>query len=106
MKTYALTVTCPSQRGIVAAIANYIAETGCNITDSAQFDDRETGNFFMRISFNSETGTTLEQLSEGFGERGRSYFCGGGLLAWPFAPERDEVHRSLGSACFSLGELY
>ena len=71
MSAFALTVTCRSTRGIVATISTYLAESGCNITDSAQFDDRETGNFFMRISFNSETGTTLEQLSEGFGERAR-----------------------------------
>ncbi|WP_306030804.1 ACT domain-containing protein, partial [Stappia sp. MMSF_3263] len=65
MSAFALTVTCRSTRGIVAAISTYLAENGCNITDSAQFDDRETGNFFMRVSFNSETGTTLEQLSDG-----------------------------------------
>ncbi|MDK3018932.1 ACT domain-containing protein, partial [Pseudodonghicola flavimaris] len=39
MTTYCLTVTCPSTRGIVAAIANYLADQGCNITDSSQFDD-------------------------------------------------------------------
>ena len=66
MTKFCLTVTCPSQRGIVAAIANYIAETGCNITDSAQFDDTENGQFFMRISAEAETGATLETLREGF----------------------------------------
>jgi formyltetrahydrofolate deformylase len=71
MSAFALTVTCRSTRGIVATISTYLAESGCNITDSAQFDDRETGNFFMRVSFNSETGTTLEQLSEGFAERAK-----------------------------------
>ena len=68
MTKFCLTVTCPSQRGIVAAIANYIAETGCNITDSAQFDDQETGNFFMRTSFVPETGVSLEDLRDGFDE--------------------------------------
>ena len=66
MSAFALTVTCRSTRGIVAAISSYLAEHGCNITDSAQFDDRETGNFFMRVSFNSETGATLDELSGGF----------------------------------------
>lgn len=69
MSAFALTVTCRSTRGIVAAISTYLAENGCNITDSAQFDDRETGNFFMRVSFNSETGATLETLSSGFASR-------------------------------------
>ncbi|WP_244490376.1 ACT domain-containing protein, partial [Rhizobium sp. Root708] len=38
MTNYVLTVTCPSTRGIVAAISNYLADQGCNITDSSQFD--------------------------------------------------------------------
>ena len=66
MTKFCLTVTCPSQRGIVAAIAKYIAENGCNITDSAQFDDPDNGQFFMRVSADSETGTPLEDLREGF----------------------------------------
>ncbi|MBR9863590.1 MAG: formyltetrahydrofolate deformylase [Rhodobacteraceae bacterium] len=66
MSTYALTVTCQSRRGIVAAIAGYLADQGCNITDSAQFDDKETGNFFMRISFDTDGSIGLEGLSDGF----------------------------------------
>jgi formyltetrahydrofolate deformylase len=66
MSKYTLTVTCPSQRGIVAAIANYMADNGCNITDSAQYDDAGTGMFFMRVSFVSEQGKALEELKEGF----------------------------------------
>ena len=73
MSKYALTVTCQSTRGIVAAIANYMAENGCNITDSAQFDDMETGNFFMRVSFNSEQGVDVEALREGFAETGDTF---------------------------------
>lgn len=70
MTKYALTVTCQSKRGIVAAIANYLADNGCNITDSAQFDDKETGNFFMRVSFESDNAVDLPALSEGFGATG------------------------------------
>jgi formyltetrahydrofolate deformylase len=66
MTTYVLTVTCPSTRGIVAAISGYLAAHGCNITDSAQFDDRETGQFFTRTTFVSETGASLAALREGF----------------------------------------
>ncbi len=66
MSKYALTVTCRSTRGIVAAIANYMADSGCNITDSSQFDDKETGNFFMRVSFESEKGADITALTEGF----------------------------------------
>ena len=66
MKSYVLTVTCDSQRGIVAAISAYLAEHGCNITDSSQFDDMETGLFFMRVAFVSEEGVDQETLSRGF----------------------------------------
>jgi formyltetrahydrofolate deformylase len=66
MNKFCLTVTCPSQRGIVAAISTYIAEQGCNMTDSAQFDDAENGQFFMRISATAETGAGLEELQKGF----------------------------------------
>lgn len=66
MSSYCLTVTCPSRRGIVAAISGVLAENGCNITDSSQFDDQQTGRFFMRISFVSEDGTDLSALERAF----------------------------------------
>ena len=66
MNSYALRVTCASTRGIVAAITGYLADRGCNITDSTQFDDIHTGRFFMRVSFRSEEGASLDSLCEGF----------------------------------------
>ena len=67
MTPYVLTVNCPSRRGIVAAISGYLAENQCNILDSAQFDDAETGGFFARTTFVSETGVDLQTLIDGFG---------------------------------------
>lgn len=46
MTSYVLTVSCKSTRGIVAAISSYLADKGCNIVDSSQFDDLDTGKFF------------------------------------------------------------
>lgn len=66
MSRFALRVSCPSTRGIVAAISGFLADQGCNITDSAQFDDTDTGRFFMRVSFQSEKGRTLDELRAGF----------------------------------------
>lgn len=66
MRSYVLTVTCRSTRGIVAAISGYLAGQGCNIVDSAQFDDLDTGRFFMRVSFISEDKASLDQLRDGF----------------------------------------
>jgi formyltetrahydrofolate deformylase len=50
----------------VAAISTYLAEKGCNIIDSSQFDDLDTGKFFMRVSFISEEGVSLAEIKEGF----------------------------------------
>jgi formyltetrahydrofolate deformylase len=61
-----LTVSCRSTRGIVAAVSGYLAEKGCNIVDSSQFDDLETGTFFMRVSFISEEGVGRDALIEDF----------------------------------------
>lgn len=66
MSHYVLTVQCQSRRGIVAAISGFLAAHGCNITDSAQFDDAVTGIFFMRITFRSETGSDRASLNEAF----------------------------------------
>ncbi len=66
MSSFALRVRCASTRGIVAAISSFLAEEECNITDSAQFDDADTGHFFMRVSFRSEGGRALEMLKDGF----------------------------------------
>ena len=66
MKSYVLTVSCKSTRGIVAAISSYLAEKGCNIIDSSQFDDLDTGKFFMRVSFISEEGLSGADIDAGF----------------------------------------
>ena len=66
MSDLVLTVTCPTRRGIVAAISGFLAQNGCNITDSAQFDDMESGRFFMRVSFRDMDGQGIEALRAGF----------------------------------------
>ncbi|WP_431324924.1 formyltetrahydrofolate deformylase [Rhizobium sp. YTU87027] len=68
-----LTVSCKSARGIVAAISGYLAERGCNIVDSSQFDDLETGRFFMRVGFISEAGVAEGEIREGFAEVAKSF---------------------------------
>ena len=65
MKNFVLTVTCTSTRGIVAAISGFLAQQGCNIVDSSQFDDLETRRFFMRVGFISEEGATRDELAAG-----------------------------------------
>ncbi|WP_202351566.1 formyltetrahydrofolate deformylase [Mesorhizobium sp. 113-1-2] len=64
MTTYVLIVTCKSTRRIVAAISNCLADQGCKIIDFSQFDDLDTGKFFMRVSFISEEGVNKQTLVE------------------------------------------
>lgn len=66
MKKYAITITCPTRRGIVSAVSTFLSENGCNILDSAQFDDVDAERFFMRISFRSEEAATIDELRDGF----------------------------------------
>jgi formyltetrahydrofolate deformylase len=68
MQNYVLTVSCQSRLGIVAAISGYLAGMGCNIVDSAQFDDLSADKFFMRVSFISEQGKSFEEVSDSFQE--------------------------------------
>lgn len=63
---FCITVTCPTRRGIVAAISTTLAENGFNITDSSQYDDMETGRFFMRVSVDATNGIAREALSKKF----------------------------------------
>lgn len=48
MLNYILTVTCPSKRGIIAAISGFLSKKSCNILDSSQFDDLDT-KFFLCV---------------------------------------------------------
>jgi formyltetrahydrofolate deformylase len=50
--TFVLTLSCPNRPGIVAAVSTCLFEADCNILDAQQFDDTETGLFFMRMVFN------------------------------------------------------
>ena len=44
-----LTVKCPDKPGITYAITGLLASVGGNILESQQFNDRESGYFFVRI---------------------------------------------------------
>jgi formyltetrahydrofolate deformylase len=63
-----LTLSCPNRPGIVARVSTRLFEDGANILDAQQFDDTETGNFFMRVVFDSaQRPIDLVQLRERFG---------------------------------------
>lgn len=70
-----LTLSCPDQPGIVAKVSTFLFERGCNILDAQQFDDQETGDFFMRVVFDPDGADRdalrgeFEALAKGFSMR-------------------------------------
>lgn len=50
-KTNILTLSCEDRPGLVADVANLLAQNGCNIRDSQQFNDILTNKFFMRVQY-------------------------------------------------------
>ena len=62
---WVLTLSCPDRPGIVAAVAGLIAEHGGNITESQQFGDPETGQFFMRVQVTASA--SFDDLAAAFG---------------------------------------
>ncbi|WP_328318092.1 formyltetrahydrofolate deformylase [Streptomyces sp. NBC_00388] len=70
---YVLTLSCPDKQGIVHAVSSYLFITGCNIEDSQQFGDRDTGLFFMRVHFAAEQPVSLEKLRASFSAVGDAF---------------------------------
>jgi len=62
-----LTLSCANRPGIVAKVSAALFDCGINILDAQQFDDTETGDFFMRVEFNAARAESdLEALREVF----------------------------------------
>ncbi|WP_101258895.1 formyltetrahydrofolate deformylase [Streptomyces barkulensis] len=70
---YVLTLSCPDKQGIVHAVSSYLFMTGCNIEDSRQFGDHDTGLFFMRVHFSAEAPVTVDKLRASFAAVGDSF---------------------------------
>jgi formyltetrahydrofolate deformylase len=79
---YVLTLSCPDKQGIVHAVSSYLFITGCNIEDSQQFGDHDTGLFFMRVHFSADAPVTVEKLRASFAPVGDSF-----RMDW-------EIHRA------------
>ncbi len=73
MHPFLLTLSCPDRKGIVAAVANFLAGHDASIVDSHQFNDASTNRFFMRVDFVSESGMTLEEVQAAFAPIARTF---------------------------------
>lgn len=69
---YILTLSCEDRPGIVAAVAGLLFQEGANILEAKQFDDKETGRFFMRVVFSVADGAG-ETIREKFGGVAKGY---------------------------------
>ena len=59
--------------GIVAAVASFLVENRCNITESAQFGDRASNGFFMRVCFDADSQLSATRFDEAFADVGHRF---------------------------------
>jgi formyltetrahydrofolate deformylase len=77
-----LTLSCVNRPGIVARVSTALFDRGFNILDAQQFDDTETGNFFMRVVFNAaKPHADVETLRETFAAIGAEF-----AMTWSMRP--------------------
>jgi formyltetrahydrofolate deformylase len=71
---FILTLSCPDRVGIVHSVTGFLAEHGCNILDSQQFGDRDTGRFFMRVHLEAnDQRLDLDDLRTAFAHVGETF---------------------------------
>jgi formyltetrahydrofolate deformylase len=63
---FILTLSCPNRPGIVFAVSQHLFRNGANIAEAHQFDDPETGSFFLRTVFNFVALGSIEAVRAGF----------------------------------------
>jgi formyltetrahydrofolate deformylase len=71
---FILTLSCPDRVGIVHAVTGFLSAHQCNIVDSQQFGDRDTGRFFMRVHLEgNEESRNLDELRDAFAAVGETF---------------------------------
>jgi formyltetrahydrofolate deformylase len=65
--------SCPDQPGIVHSVSSFIVTVGGNITESQQYEDRDTRLFFMRVEFDVEDSTSLDTVRNAFATVGERF---------------------------------
>ena len=71
---FVLKASCPATSGVIAKVTTYLADHGCYISELSQFDDQETGHFFMRAVCEIREGEhTIESIETDFSEIASSF---------------------------------
>ncbi|MBB3192528.1 formyltetrahydrofolate deformylase [Halomonas cerina] len=83
---FILTVSCETGPNIVAGITSYLSDHGGYIYELSQFDDKITGQFFLRTVFNTQPDSrySFEEVRTGFADLADKFG-----LTW----EMQEAHR-------------
>ena len=89
-KEFTLTASCPGATGIVAAVSGYLAAQGCYIVEMAEFDDVQSGRFFLRSVFRERPDDPPgpEVLRDEFADHLRQGFRLVGIAGKDLAPSR------------------
>ena len=96
--TYILTLSCQDRRGIVHGVTGFLLERAGNIEEAAQFNDTDTGLFFMRVRFScpaaepDELRQALAAFAEPFG------------MTWGLHPVAERLRGVEGIAVIDLDE--
>ena len=61
---YILTLSCPDRMGIVHAVSGFLMQRQGNIEEAAQYNDHDTGLFFMRVQFGCDQLSHVQLKSE------------------------------------------
>ncbi|MBS1181474.1 MAG: formyltetrahydrofolate deformylase [Proteobacteria bacterium] len=67
-RTHILTLSCADRPRIVASVTTILAGLGGNIAESAQFWDRVTNRFFMRIAFETPAALSADTIRAALSE--------------------------------------
>jgi formyltetrahydrofolate deformylase len=83
-RSYTLVIDCPDRPGIVYGVSKIIFENSGNILESRQFEDRETGRFFLRVVF--ESGCDHDVLADAVARLGEEF-----KMDWKLVPTAQPV---------------
>lgn len=81
-----LTLQCKDRAGIVAAVSTKLFQHGGNITEAQQFNDSDTGEFFMRVAFDTAGDeVSLAPLRNGLGDIANQF-----NMVWKVRPAHEK----------------
>lgn len=69
MSLFTLCLSCADKQGIVAEVAACLRDTQCNIEESSQFNDPLSGQFFMRVVFETGSSKNFEKKFNSISEK-------------------------------------